>query len=140
MVLCYSLLWLQWLTSGPKPRSLQKYPWPIVLKILSIELLEGKVQLKMQSCLFKRCGMSFLPPPSRDMILLNVRRLYKKYTQKWLVCGGGWGWGTVYLDRAVFCVNYATPTFFTETSPPAKKCFLDRLFFTLYLRRHLLIF
>ena len=51
------------LTGFVKFRSLQKYPVAIVEKILSIELLEGKVQLKMQNWRFNLCGMSFRPPP-----------------------------------------------------------------------------
>lgn len=40
-----------------------KYPLPIVLKILSMELFEGRVQLKMLKCLLSREGMSLRPPP-----------------------------------------------------------------------------
>ena len=35
------------MTSSEKPLSLQKWPRPMILKILSMEGLEGRVQLKM---------------------------------------------------------------------------------------------
>lgn len=40
--------------SAGKPLSGQKYPCARVLKILSMEELEGRVQLKMENCLFRR--------------------------------------------------------------------------------------
>lgn len=43
--------------------TVMKYPLPMVLKILSMELFEGRVQLKMLKCLFRREGMSLRPPP-----------------------------------------------------------------------------
>ena len=45
------------------PRSAQKCPHPITPNTLSIEELDGRVQLKMANCRFRRWGMSFLPPP-----------------------------------------------------------------------------
>lgn len=34
-----------------------------VPKILSMDALDGNVQLNIQNCLFKRCGISLRPPP-----------------------------------------------------------------------------
>ena len=50
-------------TSGENPLSVQKYPDPITPKILSIEAFDGRVQLNIENCRFKRSGISFLPPP-----------------------------------------------------------------------------
>lgn len=43
--------------------TLTKYPFPIVLKILSMELFDGRQQLKILKWRLRRCGISFLPPP-----------------------------------------------------------------------------
>ena len=65
------------LTSSLKPLSLQKCPVPITLKILSMEELEGSVQLKMLNWRFNLSGMSFLPPPGWIMAAMNC--LVEKY-------------------------------------------------------------
>ena len=42
-----------------------------VPKILSMELLEGRAQLKMENCLFNLSGMSFRPPPGCIIAAIN---------------------------------------------------------------------
>ena len=39
--------------------------------ILSMESLEGRVQLKMENCLLSLCGMSLRPPPGWIMAARN---------------------------------------------------------------------
>lgn len=51
------------IVSTEKFLCLQKWPRPITEKILSMEEFEGRVQLKIAKCRFRRCGMSFRPPP-----------------------------------------------------------------------------
>ena len=53
-----------------------KCPEVMVLKILSMETLEGMVQLIMLNCLLSRWGMSFLPGDVVFMVCV-----------KWLSCG-----------------------------------------------------
>ena len=50
-------------TSGENPLLMEKWPKAMVPKTLSIDVLEGKGQLKMQKCRFNLCCMSFRPPP-----------------------------------------------------------------------------
>ena len=45
-----------------------KYPQPITLNTLSIDALEGSVQLNTLNCLFRRCGISFLPPETQEVL------------------------------------------------------------------------
>ena len=54
-----------------------KYPHPIVLKILSMEAFAGNVQLKMLKCRFRRCGMSFLPPPGCIIAPINYTQHFR---------------------------------------------------------------
>lgn len=50
-------------TSSGKPLSEQKYPLASVWKILSMEELDGRVQLNKQNWRLSRCGISLRPPP-----------------------------------------------------------------------------
>lgn len=45
----------------------------MTLNILSIEELEGRVQLSMVNCLFRRCGMSLRPPPGCIIAAKNYK-------------------------------------------------------------------
>ena len=40
-------------------------------KILSMDALEGRIQLKMVNCLLRRGGMSLRPPPGWIMAAMN---------------------------------------------------------------------
>lgn len=60
-------------------RSAQKYPSPILRNIWSIELLLGRVALKMQKCLFNLLGISFRPPPGWIMAASSwISLMYRK--------------------------------------------------------------
>lgn len=66
-------------TSWVKPRFALKCPRAIAPKILSMEVSEGNVELKMQKCRFNRDGISFRPPPKqsvqKSMIILPLINL-----------------------------------------------------------------
>lgn len=44
-----------------------------LLKIMSMDLVLGRVQLKMLNCLLSLCGMSFLPPPGCIIAAKNIQ-------------------------------------------------------------------
>ena len=77
LVLCHNILvhGIRFLivsqTSSLNPRCGQKYPDPITPNILSMDALDGKVQLNIVNCLFRRSGISFLPPPGCIMAARN---------------------------------------------------------------------